>query len=35
VVSYLQQNGAAKVSSLGFTEDVVFPLPKPLRDKGS
>jgi 4-hydroxy-3-methylbut-2-enyl diphosphate reductase len=35
VVNYLQQNGAAKVSSLGFTEDVVFPLPKPLRNKSS
>ena len=33
VVNYLQQNGAAKVSSLGFTEDVVFPLPKPLRNQ--
>jgi 4-hydroxy-3-methylbut-2-enyl diphosphate reductase len=35
VVNYLQQNGAAEVSSLGFTEDVVFPLPKPLRNKAS
>ncbi len=32
VVNYLQQHGAGKASSLGFTEDVIFPLPKPLRD---
>ena len=31
VVNFLQQNGAGKASSLGFTEDVIFPLPKPLR----
>ena len=31
VVNYLQQQGADNASSLGFTEDVVFPLPKPLR----
>ena len=31
VVSFLQQNGAGKASSLGFTEDVIFPLPKALR----
>ena len=31
VVKFLQQNGAGKASSLGFTEDVIFPLPKPLR----
>jgi 4-hydroxy-3-methylbut-2-enyl diphosphate reductase len=31
VVSFLQQHGAGKASSLGFTEDVIFPLPKPLR----
>ncbi len=31
VVEYLQRNGAEGPSSLGFTEDVVFPLPKPLR----
>lgn len=31
VVKFLQQHGADKVSSLGFTEDVVFPLPKTLR----
>jgi len=31
VVSYLQANGAGKASSLGFTEDVIFPLPKLLR----
>lgn len=32
VVLYLQQHGAGQASSLGFTEDVIFPLPKPLRD---
>jgi len=32
VVSYLQQYGAVNASSMGFTEDVIFPLPKPLRD---
>jgi len=32
VVNYLQQHGAGMASSLGFTEDVIFPLPKPLRD---
>jgi 4-hydroxy-3-methylbut-2-enyl diphosphate reductase len=31
VVSYLQANGAGKASSLGFSEDVIFPLPRPLR----
>ncbi|TNF86291.1 MAG: 4-hydroxy-3-methylbut-2-enyl diphosphate reductase [Gammaproteobacteria bacterium] len=31
VVEYLQQNGADGASSLGFTEDVIFSLPKPLR----
>ena len=31
VVKFLQQHGAGKTSSLGFTEDVIFPLPKPLR----
>jgi 4-hydroxy-3-methylbut-2-enyl diphosphate reductase len=31
VVNYLQANGAGKASSLGFSEDVIFPLPKPLR----
>ena len=31
VVEYLQRNGADSASSLGFTEDVIFPLPKPLR----
>jgi 4-hydroxy-3-methylbut-2-enyl diphosphate reductase len=31
VVNFLQQHGAGKASSLGFTEDVIFPLPKPLR----
>ncbi|MCP4392378.1 MAG: 4-hydroxy-3-methylbut-2-enyl diphosphate reductase, partial [Gammaproteobacteria bacterium] len=32
VVSYLQQHGAGSASSLGFTEDVIFSLPKRLRD---
>ena len=31
VVRYLQANGAGEASSLGFTEDVIFPLPRPLR----
>lgn len=31
VIDFLKQNGAESVSSMGFTEDVVFPLPKPLR----
>jgi len=31
VVNFLQQHGAGPASSLGFTEDVIFPLPKPLR----
>lgn len=31
VVSFLQRQGAGNASSLGFTEDVIFPLPKPLR----
>ncbi|MCP4335456.1 MAG: 4-hydroxy-3-methylbut-2-enyl diphosphate reductase, partial [Gammaproteobacteria bacterium] len=31
VVQFLQQQGAGKASSLGFTEDVVFPLPKSIR----
>jgi 4-hydroxy-3-methylbut-2-enyl diphosphate reductase len=31
VVSFLQRHGAGEASSLGFTEDVIFPLPKPLR----
>jgi 4-hydroxy-3-methylbut-2-enyl diphosphate reductase len=31
VVKFLQEQGAGKASSLGFTEDVIFPLPKPLR----
>jgi 4-hydroxy-3-methylbut-2-enyl diphosphate reductase len=33
VVNFLQSNGAGKASSLGFTEDVIFPLPKPLRQE--
>ena len=35
VVAYLQRHGAGNASSLGFTEDVIFPLPKPLRDPAS
>ena len=35
VVNYLKQNGADSASSLGFTEDVIFPLPKQLRDAAS
>ena len=31
VVNFLQRHGAGHASSLGFTEDVIFPLPKPLR----
>jgi 4-hydroxy-3-methylbut-2-enyl diphosphate reductase len=31
VVNFLQQHGAGKASSIGFTEDVIFPLPKLLR----
>ena len=31
VVAYLQNQGASATSSIGFSEDVVFPLPKPLR----
>ena len=31
VISFLQQHGAGKVSAIGFTEDVIFPLPKQLR----
>jgi len=31
VVQFLQDQGAGKASSLGFTEDVIFPLPKSLR----
>jgi len=31
VVQFLLNHGAGKASSLGFTEDVIFPLPKPLR----
>ena len=31
VVNFLQRHGAGEASSLGFTEDVIFPLPKPLR----
>lgn len=31
VIAFLKDNGANKVSSMGFSEDVVFPLPKTLR----
>ena len=31
VVQFLQQQGAGNASSLGFTEDVIFPLPKSIR----
>jgi len=31
VIEYLRDKGASKVSSLGFSEDVVFSLPKELR----
>ena len=31
VVQYLKNNGVEQVSSIGFSEDVVFPLPKALR----
>jgi 4-hydroxy-3-methylbut-2-enyl diphosphate reductase len=31
VIRYLHDNGVSSVSSLGFSEDVVFPLPKALR----
>jgi 4-hydroxy-3-methylbut-2-enyl diphosphate reductase len=31
VVHFLQRHGAGSADSLGFTEDVIFPLPKPLR----
>ena len=31
VVNFLQRHGAGKTSTLGYTEDVIFPLPKPLR----
>ncbi len=31
VVEYLRNSGASDVSSIGFSEDVVFPLPKALR----
>ena len=31
VIGFLRDNGSSKVSSLGFSEDVVFPLPKALR----
>ena len=31
VVKFLQQHGAGEATSLGFTEDVIFPLPKQLR----
>ena len=31
VITFLKNNGAVKVASMGFSEDVVFPLPKALR----
>jgi 4-hydroxy-3-methylbut-2-enyl diphosphate reductase len=31
VVNFLQEHGAGEASALGFTEDVIFPLPKALR----
>jgi 4-hydroxy-3-methylbut-2-enyl diphosphate reductase len=31
VIEFLRENGMSNVSSLGFSEDVVFSLPKPLR----
>ena len=31
VIEFLRDNGVSKVSSLGFSEDVEFPLPKALR----
>ncbi len=31
VVDYLERRGVESTTSLGFTEDVVFPLPRPLR----
>ena len=31
VVNFLQRHGAGRAESLGFTEDVIFPLPKALR----
>jgi 4-hydroxy-3-methylbut-2-enyl diphosphate reductase len=31
VVNFLERHGASKATSLGFTEDVIFPLPKRLR----
>ncbi len=31
VVDFLQRHGGSKTVSLGFSEDVIFPLPKPLR----
>ena len=34
VVQCLQRHGAGEATSLGFTEDVIFPLPKPLREAG-
>ncbi|MFT5503636.1 MAG: 4-hydroxy-3-methylbut-2-enyl diphosphate reductase [Gammaproteobacteria bacterium] len=33
VITFLKENGAGRVSSQGFSEDVVFSLPKALRDK--
>ena len=35
VIAYLQRNGGGEATSLGFTEDVIFPLPRPLRETAS
>jgi 4-hydroxy-3-methylbut-2-enyl diphosphate reductase len=35
VIAYLQDHGGRQATSLGFTEDVIFPLPRPLREKAS
>ncbi len=35
VVRFLRERGADKTSSMGFTENVVFPLPKALRDRAT
>ena len=33
VIAYLQRHGGGEATSLGFSEDVIFPLPRPLREK--
>ena len=35
VIAYLQRNGGGEATSLGFTEDVIFPLPRALRQTAS